>query len=97
MHPIFGPIWRCSAQGCRYFLQPQEAGAEYAGLGPGRLTPEIRKALGIKATAPPPWLQQMRQLGIPPDYRAKTAGEHVTRPPCAAGVLAVGDPSASLR
>ena len=58
----------------RYFLLQQQAGQEYAGLVPGKLSPDIRKALGISKTAPPPWLHAMRQLGIPPDYRAKPAG-----------------------
>ena len=59
---------------CRYFLQQQQVGQEYAGLVPGKLSPEIRQALGIKPNGPPPWLSKMRQLGIPPDYRAKPAG-----------------------
>ncbi|KAL4419905.1 hypothetical protein ABPG75_007003 [Micractinium tetrahymenae] len=47
----------------------QEEG-EFAGLEPGRLTDELRAALGIGPLAPPPWLQRMRELGLPPGYMA---------------------------
>ena len=64
----------------RYFVLQQQAGKEYAGLVPGKLSPDVRKALGISKTAPPPWLHTMRQLGIPPDYRARPAGGHHAAP-----------------
>jgi PSP len=35
---------------------------------PGQLSAELRAALGISASAPPPWLARMRRLGYPPGY-----------------------------
>ena len=36
------------------------------GAAPGQLGPELREALRIGPLDPPPWLQRMRQLGVPP-------------------------------
>ena len=35
---------------------------------PGQLSSELRAALGILPSAPPPWLARMRRLGYPPGY-----------------------------
>ncbi len=35
---------------------------------PGQLSAELRAALGIAPSAPPPWLARMRRLGYPPGY-----------------------------
>ena len=35
---------------------------------PGQLSAELRAALDISASAPPPWLARMRRLGYPPGY-----------------------------
>ena len=35
---------------------------------PGRISPELRAALGIPDNAPPPWLQNMTRYGPPPAY-----------------------------
>lgn len=35
---------------------------------PGQLSAELRAALGISPSAPPPWLARMRRLGYPPGY-----------------------------
>jgi zinc finger CCHC domain-containing protein 8 len=40
---------------------------------PGQLSDELRAALGISPSAPPPWLARMRQLGYPPGYIAPEA------------------------
>lgn len=39
-------------------------------IRPGQLTDGMRRALGLGPLDPPPWLHRMRQLGIPPAYRA---------------------------
>lgn len=44
------------------------ATAEASGLAPGCLSAELRAALGIPESAPPPWLARMRKLGYPPGY-----------------------------
>ncbi len=36
------------------------------GAAPGQLGSELREALRIGPLDPPPWLQRMRQLGVPP-------------------------------
>lgn len=38
------------------------------GYKPGRLTPELRHALGIPENSPPPWLINMQRYGPPPAY-----------------------------
>lgn len=43
---------------------------EFAGLEPGKLSAELRAALGIDANDPPPWLARMRKMGVPPGYRS---------------------------
>jgi len=54
----------------RYFLSPAEASSgEFAGLEPGRLSGDLRAALGIGRLDPPPWLQRMRELGYPPGWQ----------------------------
>ena len=35
---------------------------------PGRLSPELRQALGIPENSPPPWLINMQRYGPPPAY-----------------------------
>jgi zinc finger CCHC domain-containing protein 8 len=40
---------------------------------PGQLSAELRAALGISESAPPPWLARMRRLGYPPGYMAPDA------------------------
>ncbi len=35
---------------------------------PGRLSPELRHALGIPDNSPPPWLINMQRYGPPPAY-----------------------------
>lgn len=53
---------------CRYFSEAADEEA-FPDLAPGRLSPELREALGIAAGAPPPWLHRMQALGYPPGYR----------------------------
>lgn len=48
--------------------RPEAAAQEFADLVPGKLSEAIRTALGIGPHDPPPWLQTMRELGIPPAY-----------------------------
>ena len=38
------------------------------GFKPGRMSPELRHALGIPENAPPPWLINMQRYGPPPAY-----------------------------
>ncbi len=38
------------------------------GVKPGVLSDEMRKALGMSDTAPPPWLINMQRYGPPPSY-----------------------------
>ena len=38
------------------------------GFRPGKISPELRIALGISETAPPPWLVNMQKYGPPPSY-----------------------------
>lgn len=35
---------------------------------PGRVSPQLRQALGISEGAPPPWLYNMQRYGPPPSY-----------------------------
>lgn len=51
----------------RYFLGGPEE--DCAGLRPGQLSDDLRQALGMASSAPPPWLPRMRLLGYPPGYR----------------------------
>ena len=53
---------------CRYFSE-QLGEEEFPDLAPGRLSQDLREALGIAAGAPPPWLHRMQALGYPPGYR----------------------------
>ena len=57
----------------RYFLAGAGKGGsrggpdeDAEGAAPGQLGPELREALRIGALDPPPWLNRMRQLGVPP-------------------------------
>ena len=60
-----------AAWGRRYFSEGGGSVAEeFAGLRPGALSRELRAALGVAETAPPPWLARMRALGYPPGYRS---------------------------
>lgn len=47
-----------------------DAATEASGIAPGCLSPELRAALGVSESAPPPWLARMRKLGYPPGYLA---------------------------
>ena len=38
------------------------------GFKPGRMSPELRHALGIPENSPPPWLINMQRYGPPPAY-----------------------------
>ena len=38
------------------------------GYKPGRLSPDLRQALGIPENSPPPWLINMQRYGPPPAY-----------------------------
>eukprot|EP00897_Mesotaenium_endlicherianum_P007059 jgi/Mesen1/6381/ME000329S05545 len=57
----------------RYHESAQEGAAgsapQFDDLTPGTLSAELRSALGLQDLDPPPWLQRMRQLGIPPAYQ----------------------------
>jgi len=35
---------------------------------PGKISPDLRHALGISETVPPPWLGNMQRYGPPPAY-----------------------------
>ncbi|KAK9795487.1 hypothetical protein WJX73_004400, partial [Symbiochloris irregularis] len=58
------------AANSRYFgATPQSADQlEFQGLEPGKLSSELRTALGLGPLDPPPWIHRMRQLGYPPGY-----------------------------
>ncbi len=48
---------------------------------PGKVSPELRGALGIADTAPPPWLINMQRYGPPPSYpNLKIPGVNVPIP-----------------
>ncbi len=38
------------------------------GFRPGKVSKELRAALGISDNAPPPWLVNMQKYGPPPSY-----------------------------
>jgi len=49
---------------------------------PGQLSQELRNALGMKDTTPPPWLLNMQRFGPPPAYRIlKIPGLNAPIPP----------------
>ncbi|EFN53647.1 hypothetical protein CHLNCDRAFT_136366 [Chlorella variabilis] len=86
-----GPAYRSAPK--RYYLEGAAEGGdgrrgleqvegEFAGLAPGVLSEDLRQALGIGPTAPPPWLQRMREMGLPPGYMAPVPAE--ADPPLAA-------------
>jgi len=55
------------------------AGAQMHGAKPGVLPEELRRALGMAETAPPPWLINMQRYGPPPSYpdlKARRASSH---------------------
>ena len=58
---------------CRYFAAAARSAdqQEFQGLRPGKLSSELRTALGLGPLDPPPWLPRMRQLGYPPGYTSK--------------------------
>ena len=59
-----------SRQGAgRYFVEDGTPSGEFAGIEPGKLSEELRAAMGIGPLDPPPWLPRMRALGYPPGYR----------------------------
>jgi splicing factor 3B subunit 2 len=50
------------------FYEGKEYEIRMRGYKPGRLTPELRHALGIPENSPPPWLINMQRYGPPPAY-----------------------------
>ena len=50
------------------FYEGKEYEIRMRGYKSGRLTPELRHALGIPENSPPPWLINMQRYGPPPAY-----------------------------
>ena len=64
----------------RYFLREEGGGRrgangalpleeEFGDVKPGQLSEALRSAMGLGKRDPPPWLNRMREMGIPPGYR----------------------------
>lgn len=70
----------------RYFLSAPDASAasdaEFEGLQPGKLSTELREALGVGLLDPPPWIGRMRQLGYPPGYMRQQPAEQEAAGQC---------------
>ncbi|GBF91105.1 splicing factor 3B subunit 2 [Raphidocelis subcapitata] len=50
------------------YYEGKEFEAAVEGVRPGVLSPELREALGMAGTTPPPWLINMQRYGPPPSY-----------------------------
>lgn len=50
------------------YYEGKEYEIRMRGYKPGRMSPELRHALGIPENAPPPWLPIMQRYGPPPAY-----------------------------
>jgi splicing factor 3B subunit 2 len=50
------------------YYEGKEYEIRMRGYKPGRLSPELRQALGIPENSPPPWLINMQRYGPPPAY-----------------------------
>ncbi|XP_051140290.1 uncharacterized protein LOC127257842 isoform X1 [Andrographis paniculata] len=55
-----------SSNSIRYYQSSR--GGKYDGLAPGCLDADTRRAMGLGALSPPPWLNRMREMGYPPGY-----------------------------
>ena len=50
------------------YYEGKEDEVKTKGFRPGKLSQELRAALGVSETAPPPWLVHMQRYGPPPSY-----------------------------
>lgn len=50
------------------YYEGKEYEIRMRGYKPGRLSPELRMALGIPDNSPPPWIINMQRYGPPPAY-----------------------------
>jgi splicing factor 3B subunit 2 len=50
------------------YYEGKEYEIRMRGYKPGRISPELRHALGIPDNSPPPWLINMQRYGPPPAY-----------------------------
>ncbi|GAB4815918.1 hypothetical protein N2152v2_002964 [Parachlorella kessleri] len=92
----------------RYFLGEEGGGRrgangvlpleeEFGDVKPGQLSEALRSAMGLGPLDPPPWLNRMRDMGIPPGYRVHkrrplhTANGAGAEPAASAGVVANGE------
>ena len=58
---------KLTSHGDLYF-EGKEYEIRMRGYKPGRMSPELRLALGIPENSPPPWLVNMQRYGPPPAY-----------------------------
>jgi len=50
------------------YYEGKEDEVKTKGFRPGKVSSELRAALGISESAPPPWIVQMQKYGAPPSY-----------------------------
>ncbi|KAK9830123.1 hypothetical protein WJX72_009892 [[Myrmecia] bisecta] len=75
MQDAKGANTRANGPAARYYAASSWAQEdEYEGLAPGKLSADVREALGIGPLDPPPWLTRMRQMGYPPGWIKKHTG-----------------------
>jgi len=64
------------------YYEGKEYEAKVKNIKPGVLSDELRKALGMAETSPPPWLINMQRYGPPPSYPSlKVPGLNAPIPP----------------